>query len=263
MITLEPIAGLGNRLRAVDSACALADELGRPLRIIWTRTTDCACRFDRLFEPIPGAIVVERGWWANRLLRRAELLGGRYTHVIREPEMWPLRASGYDFRGLAGERAVFIQTCQRFLAAPTMGLASRFTLVAALKAECQRVTAGFTEATVGVHIRRGDHQEARQHSPTALFLERMSAEVRRRSAVRFFLATDDPGVEAEVRHLFGERVLTYRKPFNRDTDAGIRAAAVEMFALARTTRILGSYFSSFSEVAAELGGCPLDIVADR
>jgi hypothetical protein len=70
---------------------------------------------------------------------------------------------------------------------------------------------------------------------------------------RFFLATDCPQTEAEIRAIFGARVITRPRVASRDTRGGMLDAVVDLFALARTSRILGSYYSTFSETAASLG----------
>jgi len=262
MITLEPIGGLGNRMRAIDSALALADALARPLRVIWTRTDDCHCRFGAIFDPLPGATVVERGWWANRALRRFELWSGRHSREVRQRDLHRLRGADYDFRLLESERSVFIQTHDRFQPARERGF-SIFAPTQPLRAEIDRLSSSFTESTIGVHIRRGDHDPSRRHSPTSAFVERISAEIACRPTARFFLATDAPDVEEELTRLFGNRIVTFRKPFDRTTEPGVQAAVVELFALARTNRLLGSFYSSFSETAAELGGIPLEIVTHQ
>ena len=260
MITLEPIGGLGNRMRAIDSALALAGALARPLRVIWTRTDDCRCRFGAIFDPLPGVTVVERGWWANRALRRLELWSGRHSRHVRQHDMRCLRGADYDFRLLASERSVFIQTHERFQPSRERGF-RMFVPIQPLRAEIDRLASSFTDSTIGIHIRRGDHEPSHRHSPTSAFVERISAEIARRPTAHFFLATDAPDVEDELQRMFGDRILTFRKPFGRTTEPGIRGAVVELYALARTTRILGSFYSSFSETAAELGGIPLEIVA--
>ena len=110
---------------------------------------------------------------------------------------------------------------------------------------------------VGVHIRRGDHNLAQERSPTAAFIERMAAED---AAVRFFLATDSPAEEHALSIHFPNRIITASKAFGRDSTAGMRGAVVDLYALARTSRLLGSYWSSFSETAAEIGGITLEVI---
>ena len=74
--------------------------------------------------------------------------------------------------------------------------------------------------------------------------------------------------EENLTHFFGH----YQKAFpgrivaqpvqsvRRDTLAGMQDAVVDLFCLSRTRKLLGSYWSSFSDMAAELSGIPLQIV---
>ena len=52
-ITLVPIGGLGERLRAVASTIALARKYCRPLEIIWFETDDFMAPSNRLFTLDP------------------------------------------------------------------------------------------------------------------------------------------------------------------------------------------------------------------
>lgn len=259
MIALEPVGGLGNRMRAVDGALSLARECGVPLRVIWTRTADCGCRFSDLFAPWPDARVIERGWWMNRAMRRIELYGGRHSRELRLDETRRLLCDGYDFRELTSQPSVFIQTFDRFY--PTRGRPfGDFVPLPPLQSAISRVTSAFGAQVIGVHVRRGDHESSRRRSPVSGFVERMQAAVDANSSTQFFLATDSEQVEADLRQTFGDRLLRRPKTFNRTSVAGIRDAVVELYCLAQTQRIIGSFYSSFCETAAEIGGIALDVV---
>jgi hypothetical protein len=52
MITLVPVGGLANRMKAIDSAIALAREVNTGLQIIWYKDQGLNCRFDELFQQI-------------------------------------------------------------------------------------------------------------------------------------------------------------------------------------------------------------------
>ena len=59
MILIEPIAGLANRMRALDAALAMGREVGTEVRLRWPVDPDLGCPFEELFEPIPGLAGVE------------------------------------------------------------------------------------------------------------------------------------------------------------------------------------------------------------
>ena len=74
--------------------------------------------------------------------------------------------------------------------------------------------------------------------------------------MKFYLATDDEATKARFKKRYGTRVVCAAGSATRATLRGMQDAAAEMFILASTDRILGSYYSSFSEAAALLGNRP-------
>jgi hypothetical protein len=258
VITLEPTSGLCNRMRAIDGTLALARSISADLRIVWARNDLCGAPFSALFEPLPGAVVRDRSRWAHRLLRRVERHAGRHTRFLGHAETYRLFRSDYDFRELKREASTYIRTNARFF--PTEPLFAAFVPVAPLAAEIERVASAFISPTLGVHIRRTDNAESIRRSPTSRFLERMGQELERNRDTRFFLATDAFEVEAEILAAFPGRVLTRPRVYDRASTAGVRDAVVDLYCLARTHRILGSFYSSFSDTAAEIGGVPLEII---
>ena len=88
----------------------------------------------------------------------------------------------------------------------------------------------------------------------------MAGELEARPDVRFFLATDDAEIKRRLLDRFGEdRIITARMELRRDSQEGMKGAVLDLFALSRTEKIIGSYYSSYSEIAAELGGIELII----
>jgi len=85
----------------------------------------------------------------------------------------------------------------------------------------------------------------------------------RGEAGSFFLATDDPAEWERIGSSFPGRILN-RPPQNlvRRDAAAAEDAVIDMFCLARMKRLIGSHWSSFSEVAAELGGLRLTVARD-
>lgn len=51
-ITLVPLGGLANRMRAIVSGYTLALDTGMPLHVVWLRNHDLNCSFNTLFRPL-------------------------------------------------------------------------------------------------------------------------------------------------------------------------------------------------------------------
>ena len=118
----------------------------------------------------------------------------------------------------------------------------------------------FPDKIIGVHIRRTDNVVAIKESSLDLFISKIRLDLARDPDMYFFLATDDPNVENELISLFKTRIICTNKKFTRSSRDGIIGAMVDLYCLAATTKIYGSYWSSFSSVAASIGNVPLQIV---
>lgn len=117
--------------------------------------------------------------------------------------------------------------------------------------------------TVGVHVRRSDHESAKKHSPDSLFVDAMDglgAETGGRPC-HFFLATDDPAVEELLKRRFGSRLRSLpKRTLDRKAPEGIGGAFADLLSLAQCERIIGSYESTFSRIAALYRRVPLTVL---
>ncbi|CAE6935171.1 unnamed protein product [Symbiodinium natans] len=126
-----------------------------------------------------------------------------------------------------------------------------------------RRTSELPRGTVGVHIRRTDHEAACSESPDSLFLEAMdkAAEELGPRFGAFFLATDEPEVEELMLQRYGNRLMCHKKrSLCRKTPEAIEDAFVDLLSLSKCDLILGSFMSSFSALAALLQQRPLRTV---
>jgi len=76
-----------------------------------------------------------------------------------------------------------------------------------------------------------------------------------------FIASDAADVKEYFKHKFGKHVLLPTGVLNNSSQEGIKQGMVELYALARTKGILGSYYSSFSTAAAMIGNIPKETVS--
>lgn len=126
------------------------------------------------------------------------------------------------------------------------------------------ISSQYTPRTLGVHVRRTDNVTAIRRSPLIAFRRRIDRLLDDGMADTLFLCTDSDEVRRYFRETYGRRVLTRQIEVHRDTLQGMRDAVIDLWCLALTSRILGSYYSSFSEIAAELTGVPFEVaVADE
>jgi len=78
---------------------------------------------------------------------------------------------------------------------------------------------------------------------------------------RFFLATDSIEEENTLKDLFKGRIIVQSdKKLRRNDPLAIKDALVDMLCLSKTKKILGSYWSSFSDTAASIGKIEIMVI---
>lgn len=267
-LVLVPSGGLANRMRAIVSAVHLCTTEHAQLRVIWFKDWGMQARFTDIFElpQVEGMTVKEASLWdyllndrprrhnfyVSKWPQRWYYLGG----VIEEQTITPRKQQGFDFHAWLHGRC-YMSCYQVFGHFPPSFYAEVLRPSAAVLALTDELLGNFAPYTIGMHIRRADHQEAILKSPTNLFIEAGRRELAMHPQLRIFLATDSEQVKHEFRQAFGpERIVTASAAATRSSREGIRAGMADMLALAHTQRIYGSAGSSFSEMAALLSGHP-------
>ena len=283
-LIVRPKGGLGNRMRVITSFQLLARYSGRVFELCWTpgdgwSDEDLGLLFENDYPRVP-LDEFERccrdGLDLNNAVRRL----GHAEHASYQMWEWREGSGMHQVFDLAAfpvvtysgnhrcDALVDVATRTRFF--PNFDSDFRASLkewspVPSIRAEVERLSASFGPHTVGVHIRRGDALENRRlasefkRSTDAAFIAQMDAELVAEPHTNFFVATDSAATEERFRERYGEAVIVNRdKRFvpslHRQPKDNQRDAVIDMFALARTQKILGNNFSSFSQMAAGIGG---------
>lgn len=235
-MTLVPIGGLCNRLRAIlsiattDPSPSLAEAESL---ILWPVNADCAASWNDLFLPLPFEDLTLRPcpFWHRPNIWRLRL--NRLLHLPYVYSGNPLRA--YD-----------------------TALIRHITPQPALIQRIDTLSRSFTPHTIGLHIRRTDNSRAISVSTDDAFIRRIDTLIDADPQATFFLATDDDALRRHLVTRYAPRIHCQDIPAERHTLTGMQAAVVDLWTLARTTRIIGSHWSSFSSTAAEIGGIPFE-----
>lgn len=94
-----------------------------------------------------------------------------------------------------------------------------------------------------------------------MFIDKAEELLRTDPKAKFFLATDDPSEERLFLDKFGESIIIHRKTsLDRNNPRAIRDAVTDLWFLAHCKKIYGSYWSSFSDVAAMWGNIEKEIL---
>lgn len=257
MLIVVPEGGLCNRMRVISSAVVLAKCLNTRLKIIWMCSPDINCRFSDLFKTNSiGFDVYEINHVTKlhkALLRLVELVL-RLTLFFKMAISETLTAD-FNVMQFIGEakkkKHTYVRTNKKLISEE--GMLNIFKpaddiwdIVKSYKSNGRQV---------GVHIRRTDNVKAIELSPNSLFIEKMNEEKAKDNNVKFFVATDDKSVFDEIKGIFGDAVIEHKKDsYSRNDPQAIKDAMVDLYTLSECDKLIGSYWSSFTDIAWEIRG---------
>lgn len=269
-LTLVPQGGLCNRLRAILGAAYACRHSAISLRIKWTADAGCGAWFDELFEPLPTSfeslcLSVERATWSDavgrkrnaylpQLYRQWQGIKHHAPHATAQTLLHALTESTHHY--LATGDAL----CTAY---PTTQVGAWFRPLQELQEQIDRVSMQFSPHTYGLHIRRTDNAAAIAATPISRFVDAAEQLLATHDNARIYLATDDAHVHHHFIERFEGRILYQPFAVERHSLAGMQHAVVDLYALARTRHIVGSYYSSFSDTAAEIGQIPFTILTEQ
>ena len=261
-ITLVPIGGLCNRLRAIQSAIALANDCNVPLRVVWLRDQGLGARFTDLFQP--HAIITDSTSWLRYGVarRRNGYLPALWQHAIFDTRINESDLSAIlDSDTSEAEKAeavrqrirgnTSIQTGLGFYPCDDRQFTRQFIPSDTVRQLLDQRISLLTPHTVGIHIRRTDNVMAIHRSPLSAFEQAMQTDLERDPATTFYVATDDPSVLSYLQKRFSPSLISHSSSTalapTRSTVAGMQDAVAELFTLMACPRFHGSYWSSFSD----------------
>lgn len=254
-LVFYPQCGLANRLRAIASAKILADYTGRRLLVDWIPSVpECNIAWEDLFvnqlEPYPLPLSTFKNglnlyddtgshdfYWdmpQSLAQNKSDIVAVRTFRNFKPKEM-----QEEDFkllRSLFYRSLIPVSTVQKTV-------------------NCIQEQYFKDKEVIGIHIRRSDYfsylrQDPKSVAPTLLFIRRMMRILKTNPKAKFFLATDDKDEEQTIKNHLQDAVIVHEKDaVSRSTKKGIQDALVDWLLLSRTSRIVGSYRSSFNEEA--------------
>lgn len=264
-----PSGGLANRMRAVASAYELCKKVDSTLQVVWFQDWALSAPFHSIFEETPLVAIREATILDHLLYDRARkknfflpALPQRilFQRHIKEQYVTPLKKQSFDFEQWACGKRCYMSCYQVFGTFPDERYQQLFHPVKAVMDVVDGYRSQFNSHTIGLHIRRTDNAESIAKSPTALFINKVREEIELHDDTKVFLATDSTEVKREFIAAFGSRIITPKEDACRDSISGIRGGVVDLWTLASTQKIYGSAGSSFSPMAASIGGVPLEIM---
>ena len=136
------------------------------------------------------------------------------------------------------------------------------------------VSSTFDKNTVGVHVRRGDAWNSRikdkfKISDDQSFFHLLDQEIDKNPDVNFFLSTDSEETNVKFVDRYGDRIIynqkkvffnsicMYEPKYHQDD------AVIDLFLLSKTSKIIGSNWSSFSSLSSKISHKQLIIAKNQ
>lgn len=265
ILSISPLGGLCNRMRVIDSALTLADQIDAEIHLYWRLDKDFGCFFDSLWERperIKKIVLLDLRRVGGRLKRLIveNIIKRRSAYFLPAVEVDRLLAQNESdlFINLCRKGHVFLQSCHRFF--PSEQPFEKLIPIRTIREIINVETADF-DNVVGVHIRRTDNEKAIDASPTKLFVEKMHEVLKHNPRTTFFLATDSYEEQEFLIGKFPGRIRFYCKSsLNRGQEKVIQDALVDLCCLSRCRKLIGSYWSSFTDTAWQMNGIEHTII---
>jgi hypothetical protein len=133
----------------------------------------------------------------------------------------------------------------------------------------------FNQNTISVHIRSWNRNAELGRRSGLFQIDKFEKEMKNRinsnQQTNFYLASDSSQVINHFRELnnrpespFYQRIITYPRTTTLDNSRnfpeGIQEDLIELYLLSKNQSIIGSHFSTYTEVSWWLAGCPEDII---
>ncbi|PRY20242.1 hypothetical protein CLV78_11427 [Aliiruegeria haliotis] len=262
--------GLCNRLRAMASAASIAEATGRELVVIWRPDHHCDCLIHDLLdyrglvvsEDKPADVFREGAW---RVYNYMEIEPGAafQAPILADDDAEPggdvYIRSAYTLNSPYQDFSVEDRFLDDLVAAePVMELVNRVRHPSSVAAHIRTATGpafdhlSFEAPGNWPPERHQELVECRQKSDAERFVQRLDTLVAEGQADSIFLAADLPSTYQRFYQHFGDRVTSLRRTdFDRST-VQLQYAMADLLLLTSADRFLGSYGSSFTDVAQRL-----------
>ncbi len=266
--------GLGNRMRALATAMALIEPFeGCRLNLVWTPDHHCECSYHDLFEESERYVTlagVDRQALARRgfvEINHMAAEGGRFQPIDlgSTPNVYV--------------RSAYLLSGPGITSAKTNAALRRLTPVRRLR---EVIDSYDLANAVGVHIRcQGGESFAhlpwehpdnvspegyqkinlyRGRTQPSAFFDKVDAILRADPKTKLYLCSDRKDVYEVMIARYGDSIIHHPRDCFDRSQAQLEAACIDLYLLSRTRRIIGSTWSSFTDVAHRLGGQPVELV---
>ena len=274
-LIVQPMGGLANRMRVIGRLRVLANKAHVPMEVLWVSNSDVGAKWCEIFEePVDFTIREQSGSYQHEYF-----FAKWYKNIIHHVWAWMHRYTWLPYNIVEkldedtseeGLQRLFDRWIAQLQAGKILYIStgdylgenydtSIFRPIATLQKEIDSYLPSDKEV-YGIHIRRTDNTWAKEASPLELFENKVVSILKKEPKALFYLASDDADTIAHFQKRFGDAILSRPKTFGRTSVQGIQDAIIEMWLLTKTKMIYGSFYSSYSGMAARIGHVDIEIL---
>lgn len=294
MIYFRPLGGLCNRIRAMDSIISLAIDYGHKVIVLWVQNEKCNCPYSSLFKPpentdikiveVKHELEISKVYALDNyeesihenfkiifptvhlddFLLNKELSSvynwKLYNGIKSSEEIDALFIKKIDLKlkKLLAKETIYITSCYRL--SPLKNKYTFFKPIDKIVKKVDAITIKFNN-TIGVHIRRTDHIVSKKYSALKKFELEMGKYILLEDSTTFYLSTDCKETKNQLVSKFKNRIIKQEiNSYDRNDKTAIKEALVDLLALSKSKKIIGSYLSSFTDMAVDIGGLEKQII---
>lgn len=290
ILAVNAINGLCNRLRTVLSFKILAEKLKREYCVYWGYSKEFDdSKFNDLFDSSIGLNFIDEDQW-NDLAKNSFSLDKVVEFKFNDKEKkfvkeflstiklneFKVRNKNISFKGARTYLDLLHQKDKEL----AYGYADRIKELYALikpSRSIERAVSDFLKDIdpkhlYGFHIRRGDAAKSPWSSnylksSDAVFFKKADEIFQSEERAKIYLATDDEVTLNNFKKKYGRKIIAYDKVFYpsnwQERKDGQKEAAIELFLLAKSLKLYGTNWSSFSKTAALLGNIELEVLIEN
>lgn len=261
-LTLVPMGGLANRIFAITAAISFCKDHGVYLKVYWFRDRGMGAKFVDLFnisQKLDNVEIIDAKWFHCLYDRPRKInlwLPKIYQKISFDKVLYEYEEEDAAMKCLSYDSVYLVQWGQFYK--QNIDLSTIYPCDNIRHIVDQRMFKN--ENVIGIHIRRTDNMLSIQNSPDELFVRLMREEINRNKDVRFYLASDSIDVKHNMAKEFGDRIVLFDSVLKRSYKSGIIDAYVELILLSKTSKIYGSYGSTYSLLASMLENIPLCVI---
>ena len=273
-LIVRPLGGLANRIRVIETAAGYASKHDARLIVLWEKNNILNAHYEECFEPLKTVKIINIDCSGDNLffkVRRKIIYRlfswfGKFIFNIRlydneirfylNDDRTPKPEETFFSTVAKSNNKVYIETCYEFC---FVSQPVRVIVKKNIKEKAIKILEPYGQF-IGVHIRRTDSIPAIENSPFELFVVKMNALLEESPTVKFYISTDSQEVFDNLKNIYGEKIFSGTSQRTRNTTEGIIFALIDLYCLSQSKKILGSFYSSFSQMAAKMGNVPLEII---